>query len=53
MLKVGTLYHAFVLGEAGQAAVEEALSTVDQSDIRGSSLAARRHGRDPSGATSD
>ena len=29
------------------------IPTVDHSDIRGSSLAARHHGRDPSGAASD
>src|SRR2546425_3392873 len=38
---------------AGQATVEAAVSTVDHSDIRGSSPEARRHGRDPSGAASD
>jgi hypothetical protein len=43
----------FLFGEADQAAVEAASSTIDQSDIRGSSLAARHHGRDPSGAASD
>jgi len=40
-------------GEADRAKVETAISTVDHSDIRGSSLAARHHGRDSSGAASD
>jgi hypothetical protein len=38
---------------ADQVTVEVASSTVDHSDIRGSSPEARRHGRDPSGAASD
>jgi len=43
----------FLFDEADQAAVEAAHSTVDHSDIRGSSLAARHHNRDSSGAASD
>jgi hypothetical protein len=43
----------FSFCEADQAAVEEAHSTVDHSDIRGSGLVARHHGRDSSGAASD
>jgi hypothetical protein len=43
----------FLSGEADRAKVETAITTVDHSDIRGSSLAARHHGRDPSGAASD
>jgi hypothetical protein len=38
--------------EAQKAAGETAATTVDHSDIRGSSRA-RQHGRDPSGAASD
>ena len=51
--RVFSLGRFFFLGEADQATVEAAMSTIDQSDIRGSSLAARHHGRDPSGAASD
>jgi hypothetical protein len=43
----------FVFGEADRAKVEAVITTVDHSDIRGSSLSARHHGRDPSGAASD
>jgi hypothetical protein len=43
----------FLFDEADRAKVETAITTVDHSDIRGSSLAARHHGRDPSGAASD
>jgi hypothetical protein len=43
----------FPFCEADRAEVETAIATVDHSDIRGSSLAARHHGRDPSGAASD
>jgi hypothetical protein len=43
----------FLSGEAGRAKVETAITTVDHSDIRGSSFAARHHGRDSSGAASD
>jgi hypothetical protein len=39
----------FPLEEVVQVAVEEAFTTVDHSDIRGSML----HNRDPSGAASD
>jgi hypothetical protein len=37
------------LPEAAQVAVEEAITTIDHSDIRGS----EPHNRDPSGAASD
>jgi hypothetical protein len=40
------------LCEAEQTAAEAAISTIDQSDIRGSGQA-RRHGRDSSGAAAD
>ena len=43
----------FPFSEADRAKVTTAITTDDQSDIRGSSLAARHHGRDPSGAASD
>jgi hypothetical protein len=43
----------FSPGEANPAEVEAALSTIDQSDIRGSSLMARHHSYDPSGAASN
>lgn len=43
----------FLSGEADRAKVETAITTVDHSDIRGSSHAARHHNRDPSGAASD
>ena len=43
----------FPFGEADRAEVETAIATVDHSDIRGSGLAARHHGRDSSGAASD
>ena len=43
----------FPFSEADRAKVKTAITTVDHSDIRGSSLAARHHGRDPSGAASD
>jgi len=52
-LTLFTLERFLFFGEADRAVVEAAITTVDHSDIRGSSLAARRHGRDPSGAASD
>jgi hypothetical protein len=43
----------FPFSEADRAKVKTAITTVDHSDIRGSSFAARHHGRDSSGAASD
>jgi hypothetical protein len=40
-------------GGAERATVEAAKSTVDHSDIRGSSRKTLQHNRDPSGAASD
>jgi len=43
------LHSFFFLQEASRVAIEEAITTIDHSDIRGS----EPHNRDPSGAASD
>jgi hypothetical protein len=43
------LHSSFFLKEAARVAVEEAVTTIDHTDIRGS----EPHNRDPSGAASD
>jgi hypothetical protein len=47
-----SLWALFSPGEANPAEVEAVLSTIDQSDIRGSSLMARHHSYDPWGPDS-